>query len=733
MKKNYFSHFLPLFSLSFLFFVFLSESGHAQVQTLTKRPNIIYKTTDTVVGGYLESLPINHSDTTKKFPLIISLHGSGGLGNGTSAQLDNILNESGTTIPKRIANGTFPTYFTVDDKTFSFIVISPQFKTQVGATYINGIKAMIDTCKKLYRVDTSRIYVTGSSLGGAFGNGYVATNLTNANQIAASVLVCPSNVNPAATPSFYARGNIIGTSNLPLWILSNYGDNLTPRGNLQLYVDTINLFTPSPLAKLTLHPVLTNTHDAWTTTYNPDSTWSGVNVYQWMLRYTNKKLVANAGTDQAITFPGNSTVTLNGTRSTARQGRITAYLWTKISGPSAGTITNSTDSITTVTGIDTGSYRFELKVTHTDASIARDTVVISTQTQTAVSPTPAVYTTIGGFYQSLPVTYDSDSTKKFPLIIFSHASAEMGNGTSDLSKLLTNGLPKLIKEGAFPASVVSGGKSYSFIVLSPQYSSTGSNVNAVKAMIDYAVSHYRVDTTRIYLTGIGQGGLFTWSYSGTSKSYANRLAAALLVRPNVDPATTSSASDTVAASNLPLWVTHATGDLVAAPSKAQKLVDSVNLRNPNPLAKISMITTTSGDADAWTKTYNPLSKFWADSINVYQWMLSYTRPQSSPRKSKPAADVTKPTTEVSSEVLDATLNPNPVRSQVTIWVTGKAKGKSSITIYSLQGQRLAQQQFIKNSQEKVNRTFNVTGYPGGTYVVQVIVDGRYKRVLQFIK
>ena len=60
---------------------------------------------------------------------------------------------------------------------------------------------------------------------------------------------------------------------------------------------------------------------------------------------------ANAGADQLITLPTN-TVSLNGSGTDA-DGTITAYAWTKISGPASGNITNATSANTSVTGIGT--------------------------------------------------------------------------------------------------------------------------------------------------------------------------------------------------------------------------------------------------------------------------------------------------------------------------------------------------------------------------------------------
>ncbi|MEI9958258.1 MAG: hypothetical protein WDM90_18580 [Ferruginibacter sp.] len=69
---------------------------------------------------------------------------------------------------------------------------------------------------------------------------------------------------------------------------------------------------------------------------------------------------ANAGLDQSITLPTNTTA-LSGSGSDV-DGTIIAYSWTKISGPAAGTINNSNSSSITVSGLTQGSYQFQLRV-----------------------------------------------------------------------------------------------------------------------------------------------------------------------------------------------------------------------------------------------------------------------------------------------------------------------------------------------------------------------------------
>src|SRR5689334_10432389 len=73
--------------------------------------------------------------------------------------------------------------------------------------------------------------------------------------------------------------------------------------------------------------------------------------------------------------------------------------------------------------------------------INNDIVETLPPVQTAVST--SISGNCGGFYKALPARYDS-TTKKYPLLIFLHGAGEIGNGTTDLPKVLSNAVPKLI-------------------------------------------------------------------------------------------------------------------------------------------------------------------------------------------------------------------------------------------------------------------------------------------------
>lgn len=85
--------------------------------------------------------------------------------------------------------------------------------------------------------------------------------------------------------------------------------------------------------------------------------------------------VADAGGDQTITLP-TSSVTLDGSGSTAPSGTIVSYSWTKTEGGSA-IITSPSSVSTTVTGLTEGSYVFDLTVTDSNGGTNNDVVTIT--------------------------------------------------------------------------------------------------------------------------------------------------------------------------------------------------------------------------------------------------------------------------------------------------------------------------------------------------------------------
>ncbi|MEJ7588758.1 MAG: GDSL-type esterase/lipase family protein, partial [Ferruginibacter sp.] len=90
----------------------------------------------------------------------------------------------------------------------------------------------------------------------------------------------------------------------------------------------------------------------------------------------NPAPIANAGIDIYISLPQNSTG-LNGRASSDVNGSITAYQWTKISGPEQFVINDDTSGEPTLTNLKEGIYVWKLKVTDNSGAQSLDTVMVS--------------------------------------------------------------------------------------------------------------------------------------------------------------------------------------------------------------------------------------------------------------------------------------------------------------------------------------------------------------------
>jgi predicted peptidase len=222
---------------------------------------------------------------------------------------------------------------------------------------------------------------------------------------------------------------------------------------------------------------------------------------------------------------------------------------------------------------------------------------------------------VGGYYEALPVSYDS-TDKKYPLLLFLHGGGELGDGDSQLPLILKNSVTKRLSDKTFPVSFTVNGIQYSFIIISPQFKKWP-EVEDVHAIIKYVTNNYRVDTSRIYLSGLSMGGGATWEYAGSS--YGKSIAA---IVPICGASwADSNVARTIAANDVPGWAFHNLDDPSVTVNSTKRYVNIIGEQNPK--YPIRMTLWSSGGHDAWTLASDP--EYREEGKNIYEWMLQFDR------------------------------------------------------------------------------------------------------------
>jgi Secretion system C-terminal sorting domain len=354
--------FLPN-ALLLSFFLFLANVSRSQ-QTLTQ------------IGGWnaYVHLPANYANTTINYPTIIFFPGLGEIGTNAAALISN---GPGAYITQGWNGNVL-----INSTTVEFIVISIQPPAAYPPESL--INSKIQLIKSSYRVDNNRLYLTGLSHGGWCSTTFVTGDAyggpyTYASQVAAVVEV----------------EGVMPDDNAPY---PNLFDNFAATGGKLLGFEQANDNRGMPTRVNRMNSTIPNSaiyvqtnfggggHCCWNQFYGGQGTQPGnfmlggvsQNLYQWLARQSRVNIppVVNAGTDKTVLPPMTSTY-LDGT-ATDPDGTIASYLWTKISGPAIGTLTNATNTQASLAGLVQGNYLYEFKVTDNAGAVSKDTVSVTT-------------------------------------------------------------------------------------------------------------------------------------------------------------------------------------------------------------------------------------------------------------------------------------------------------------------------------------------------------------------
>jgi predicted peptidase len=246
-----------------------------------------------------------------------------------------------------------------------------------------------------------------------------------------------------------------------------------------------------------------------------------------------------------------------------------------------------------------------------------ETEIIETQPPILTAEKIRVNGIIGGFYSAVPFNY-SKTTKKYPLLVFLHGAGQYGDGNFDLPTILYAGIPQLLEEKIFPANFKVGAENFSFIILAPQYSRAPANSD-IKLFIDLAKKYYRVDTSRIYLSGLSVGGVITCDFAA---EFPGDVAAIVpMAGTSYNDAGLDAKVTSLVNAKVPVWVFHNEGDDFVSSSIPKDYVTTYNKKNPTVAAKITLFPYPYHDA--WTRAC--AASYKENNMNVYEWMLQYKK------------------------------------------------------------------------------------------------------------
>ncbi len=198
------------------------------------------------------------------------------------------------------------------------------------------------------------------------------------------------------------------------------------------------------------------------------------------------------------------------------------------------------------------------------------------------------------YYLYFPEAYETSPEDKFPLLLFLHGGGESGDS---LVAVKRNGPPKLIARG----------KQFPFLILAPQnpHKKKWWNTVALKQLLDTIVQNHRIDTNRIYLTGLSRGGGAAWEMA---VQYPDTFAA-LAVVCGMTPLPYAAWID----KKMPIWVFHGEEDQSIPISESETMV--ARLLSMGYDVKFTRYPGVGHDS--WIPAYN--------TEELYDWFIEQSR------------------------------------------------------------------------------------------------------------
>lgn len=210
------------------------------------------------------------------------------------------------------------------------------------------------------------------------------------------------------------------------------------------------------------------------------------------------------------------------------------------------------------------------------------------------SPQPAIEAGNYPYQLFLPRGYSADKAKQWPLLIFLHGSGERGD---DVAKVKVHGPPKIAdRDPDFP-----------FVLVSPLLGTDQDwDIEKLDRLVDYASKKFRIDPSRIYLTGLSRGGHASWRWVVAEPT---RFAAVAPVAGRGDPGGACRIMD------LPVWAFHGDRDDVVLPEGSFAMARAIRACGGR---KVRLTIYPDLGHNAWDPAY--------DDPALYTWLLEHRLP-----------------------------------------------------------------------------------------------------------
>lgn len=450
---------------------------------------------------------------------------------------------------------------------------------------------------------------------------------------------------------------------------------------------------------------------------------------------------ANAGSNRSITLPTNST-TLSGA-GTDTDGTIASYRWTQVSGPNTATLATSTAASTGVSNMIEGSYVFRLTVTDNDGATDADDVTVTVNPAPVAAVRRAPVSNAGGKKTvntkstSLngSASYDPDGS----IVAYSWTQLNGPNtatfssarsATTDVSNLATGTYNFQLE--VTDNHGLKGTSSMTLEVLPPPVAPVARAANKTISL----------PTNRVELDGTGStdadGSIrsYRWTQQSgpatssilaatSSKTVVSNLVAGtyqyqLEVTDNAGLKGTATVSVKVLPNRAPVIVTSDSVEVILPADTAT--LDASESYDPDGQIRLFQWKLVNGPSNAALRNQNTSVLNLSGLVaGIYTFEILIRDNGNITVRKEVNVNVRG---NSGKERLSMRLYPNPVASNGTLnlRLDDNSSGRGTVQFYSISGV-LVQRDEINKQGTHFNKTYNISNFAAGTYVIRVQFDG----------